>query len=369
MAKKFIIKGVGNLFVNLPCGKEVAMLGTLSDLKIDLNVEIEDIMGGDGFFPIDTLVKNKSIEVSATDAQFDLDLVRLMMGSSIIEGDTWATGDYSSRKYITKNESFVATAAGSLEKSTIQITGGATSDGDVTVSLNGSSYTVAVLTGDTTVEVANKIADAVDALAGYTASTIGSVVVISAIIIGNQVDISFVGTGTGVVGTVNKVDGSTTGNAGFTIGGTLFSEDFLNVREYSSNTVFSKTTGTPGVRQFKVVGNDIILNSSYVGTAFTVTYRSTADDIEMCDLLTNDVPFEVSIVHTGVFDQTGNVRKGIEVELFSCRAKGTFGIDATRNTASSSNVSFKVLNPARPDKRIGTIKTFTLPGNGNIPTC
>lgn len=48
-------------------------------------MELEDIFGGDGLFAIDVLVKSKSIEVSATDAKFDLDAIQLMMGSTVQE--------------------------------------------------------------------------------------------------------------------------------------------------------------------------------------------------------------------------------------------------------------------------------------------
>jgi hypothetical protein len=92
--KKMIIKGVGTFMAKKynedGTGVEVITLGTLQDLRIDLNVDIEDIFGGDGMFPIDTLVRNKSIEITATDAKFDLDAVALMMGSTITNE---ATGD------------------------------------------------------------------------------------------------------------------------------------------------------------------------------------------------------------------------------------------------------------------------------------
>lgn len=92
--KKMIIKGVGTFMAKKynedGTGVEVITLGTLQDLRIDLNVDIEDIFGGDGMFPIDTLVRNKSIEITATDAKFDLDAIALMMGSTITNE---ATGD------------------------------------------------------------------------------------------------------------------------------------------------------------------------------------------------------------------------------------------------------------------------------------
>lgn len=92
--KKMIIKGVGTFMAKKynedGTGVEVITLGTLQDLRIDLNVDIEDIFGGDGMFPIDTLVRSKSIEITATDAKFDLDAIALMMGSTITNE---ATGD------------------------------------------------------------------------------------------------------------------------------------------------------------------------------------------------------------------------------------------------------------------------------------
>ena len=88
MAKKMIIKGVGSMMAKRLAsdgGIEVLTLGTLQDLKITMNTEIDDIFGGDGLFAIDTLVKSKSIEISATDAKFDLAAVTLMMGSTVTD--------------------------------------------------------------------------------------------------------------------------------------------------------------------------------------------------------------------------------------------------------------------------------------------
>lgn len=100
MAKKMIIKGVGSFMAKRAkkdgTGVEVISLGSLQDLKIDLNVELEDIFGGDGLFAIDTLVKSKSIEITATDAKFDLDAIQLMMGSTVEENSdsyVWVLGE------------------------------------------------------------------------------------------------------------------------------------------------------------------------------------------------------------------------------------------------------------------------------------
>ena len=95
-----IIKGVGRFMarkvVNGIVTNEVLDCGTLQNLKIDLNVELEDIFGGDGMFAIDQLLKNKAIHVTATDAKFDLNMLPLMMGGSVKENETttlWVLGE------------------------------------------------------------------------------------------------------------------------------------------------------------------------------------------------------------------------------------------------------------------------------------
>lgn len=92
MAKKLIIKGVGSLMARRAdvcpgdtSKEEYITLGSIQNLRIDFNVEMEDIFGGDGVFPIDDLVRNKSIEISATDAKFDLDALSLILGDEVKE--------------------------------------------------------------------------------------------------------------------------------------------------------------------------------------------------------------------------------------------------------------------------------------------
>ncbi len=99
MAKKMLIKGVGTIMArrSVSCPgeddrSEVITLGTIQSLKIDMNVETEDVFGGDGVFPIDTMVKSKNIEITATDAKFDLAAVSLMMGDELeddVESYVW----------------------------------------------------------------------------------------------------------------------------------------------------------------------------------------------------------------------------------------------------------------------------------------
>lgn len=91
--KKMIIKGVGFLMAKDPNSGELLTLANLQNLKINLTVNLEDIFGGDGYFPIDTLVKDKSIEVTATDAKFDMNMIRLMMGSTLIEDSDVSAAD------------------------------------------------------------------------------------------------------------------------------------------------------------------------------------------------------------------------------------------------------------------------------------
>lgn len=88
MGKKVIIKGVGTLMAMHPNGKEIITLGTLQNLRIDMSVEAEDIFGGDGTFPIDQLIRQKLIEVTATDAKYDLAAASIMLGDTVKENQT-----------------------------------------------------------------------------------------------------------------------------------------------------------------------------------------------------------------------------------------------------------------------------------------
>lgn len=268
MAKKMIIKGVGTFLAKRyhPDGKgaEVVTLGTLQDLQIDLNVEIDDIFGGDGLFPIDTLVQSKSIDITATDAKFDLDALSLMMGSSIRE----QVSDY----LWVMNEQHALTAG-----------------------MNGSE------------SVAVAVPDFAD---------------------------------------------------------TLYGDGNFSIRLKDSNTLLKQidyaSDKSPSEDEFMYNPDtkELIFNASHVNKDVVLNYQRT-EIVDVADLLTEEVPFPVHVIHHGSFLQKDGTFQGIETELYACTAQGSFTINAQRATASSSTVSLKILDPERADGRLGTIKRYS----------
>lgn len=257
MAKKMIIKGVGTFMAKRPKedgGVEVITLGTLQNLRIDMNVEIEDIFGGDGLFAIDTLVRSKSIEISATDAKFDLNALSLMMGSTLRESQT---------------ESIWVLAE------TAEIA----PDGTVT-----PKYPVVV------------------------------------------------------------------------------NED-VSVRLQDSNKLLTRISGEePAEGEFAVAadGKSLIFPAELAGASVVFNYKRSVENVDIVDILGNEVPFPVHVVHNGSFLQKDGSYQGVETELYSCIANGTFTIDAQRATASSSTVTLRVIDPERADGKLGTVKRYKL---------
>ncbi|CAI8713875.1 Diaminopimelate epimerase [Brevibacillus sp. IT-7CA2] len=277
MSKKMIIKGVGQFLAKRASkdgnGVEVITLGNMQDLKIDMNVEMEDIFGGDGLFAIDTLVKSKSIEITATDAKFDLAALELMMGSKLQEQKS----DYV---YVLGEQKAVTT--GSLNR---------------------------------------------------TAST-------------------------GDAG-VCEVD----------FGGTLFNGGGFAVRLKNSNRLLKQvklsTSAAPQADEFMVDtfndGSDIktrlIFSPALLNEDVVFNYQRT-ETVDVVDILMDEVPFPVHVVHHGSFLQKDGTYAGIETELFSCMAKGSFSIDAARSTASTSAISLSVIDPERADGKLGSVKRY-----------
>lgn len=274
MAKRMIIKGVGTFMAKRYAKDntaEVITLGKLTDLKIDLNVELEDIFGGDGLFAIDTLVKSKSIEITATDARFDLNALELMMGSKVEEG-------VDSTLWVLEEMATVAPDEV-----------GSPTCGEVT-----PKY------ADTVASGANEFHD--------------------------------------------------------------FDTDSWQVHLKDSNKLMSIVTSVPSSAtevQWDDTKKKLIFHKDVVGQDVIFNYRRT-DTVDMVAILAEEVPFPVSVVHHGVFIQKDGVKRGIETELYACRARGNFSINAARKTAATSQVSLVIIDPERPDGRLGTIKRFEL---------
>lgn len=104
----------------------------------------------------------------------------------------------------------------------------------------------------------------------------------------------------------------------------------------------------------------VILNAVHIDKEIVLNYKRE-ETVDMVDLLVDEVPFPISVVHHGTFQQKDGSYAGVETELYMCRAKGTFSINAQRAAASASAISLQILDPERADGKIGSIKRFSAP--------
>lgn len=283
--KKMIIKGVGSFMAKKYAadgsGVEVLTLGTLQDLRIDLNVEIDDIFGGDGLFAIDTLVRSKSIEITATDAKFDLDAISLMMGSTVAKAKSsdafvWVLGE--EKTAVTGANGEIVEGEGQDQTIT-----------PVAVATITPAYSDSIFTSDPAFAVRVK-------------------------------------------GT-NKL---------------------LNQVTFEADTAPDANTF-----MYDATNKKIILPATLVGADIVFNYKRADAEVEMAALLKDEIPFPVHVVHHGSFLQKDGTYQGVETELYSCMAMGTFSINAARATASTSQVQLKIVDPERADGRLGTIKRYS----------
>jgi hypothetical protein len=130
---------------------------------------------------------------------------------------------------------------------------------------------------------------------------------------------------------------------------TLVASDFI---------VIDAATNEPATFTLDVADANAILAVTGGTTQVSVTYKKVDTEISMAAILKCDVPFYVSIVHQGKFLQKDGKVGGVETELYKCRAKGTFSIDTSRNTASTNVLNLEVVDPERSDNRLGVVKRF-----------
>ncbi len=95
-----------------------------------------------------------------------------------------------------------------------------------------------------------------------------------------------------------------------------------------------------------------------IGDVVIAAYQYKVDNMSVADILADEVPFPVHVIHHGSFQQKDGTKQDIETELYACQARGTFSIDAQRATASTSAIELQILDPERPDGKIGSIKRY-----------
>ncbi|BAU28158.1 hypothetical protein DFP93_101234 [Aneurinibacillus soli] len=288
--KKVIIKGVGALMGSYEVPnpdktsaqktiRRALTLGTLQSLKIDFNVEMEDIFGGDSSFPLDQMVKSKMIEISATEAKFDMNSVSLLMGSPIREKEN--------NDYLWEVGRLVKVVAGTAgDPSTATITNQA---------ITGASGTITALDVNVTLQESNT-------------------------------QLEFEGVATSIT----------------------------DVPAAGKFKVWVPTSGTVGTYDSVILLEPSITENVYV------SYRrkmAPDDELQVMNMFKNDLPFPISVVHTGAYVKDGRFH-GVQTELYKCIAKGQFSLDFQRANASTNALSLKIVDPELPCGLIGTMKKF-----------
>lgn len=335
--KKMLIKGAGKFMAKIPNCDDLITIGTLNNMRLDIQLDMQDIEGGDSSVPLDTLLRKKTIDITAESAKFDLNMVRLVLGSKLREG-------VSGSAYSMVTETIVVPSASPYQAKLTQTplsvpapktyegnVGGADLSADVTVTGKDVVFDMA-LAGRTVV-----IVYAVS-LAGVNYDPDGFVWVLEEKHTVKEVGSEF---------TVDLVYGSS-----------LNSAPQISVRTLKGNKLLKKTTNpTPTEEQYVVSGGKLKFNSALKGVDIYVNYKRN-EVVDILDITTKDMPLTVHVVHDGQFEQKDGTIQGYQTELYQCRVKSNFTLDAQRQQASTHSVTLTVIDPERTDNKLGSIKRY-----------
>lgn len=356
--KKMIIKGAGKFMAKIPGCDELITLGTLNNLRLDIQLEMVDIEGGDSSVALDTLLRKKMIDITAEDAKFDLNMVRMVLGSKLKEGVTGATyemitdivtvADNTGTLQVTvAKDALVAPAAkaykGSVTGSAVSITQDATNKKLFTVTSGASA--------------GEQIA-----------------VVYAAAVAPDKIDSD------GYVWVLEEKHSVKSGKITLGFGSTLHDEGgsngktkHISVRMIKENKLLKQITGAsaPQENEFKVdaATGEITFNSALENVDVYVNYKRH-EVVDVLVIATKDFPLTVSVVHDGRFEQKNDGKiQGFQIELYTCRVKSNFTLDATRQQASTHSVTLTVIDPERVDGKLGTIKRYEVNNDNMKDVC
>lgn len=334
--KKMLIKGAGKFMAKIPNCDDLITIGTLNNMKLDIQLDMQDIEGGDSSVPLDTLLRKKTIDITAESAKFDLNLVRLVLGSKLREGVSGSAYSMVTETVVVPS---VSPYQGTLTQSALAspavkafegVLGGA----DVTVDVTVTGKTVVfdmALAGKTVV-----IVYAV-ALAGITEDPDGFVWVLEEKHTVKQKGSDF---------TVDLL-----------FGGSLNVDPQISARTLKGNKLLKKTTGVPTEDQYTVTDGTLSFNSALKDVDIFVNYKRN-EVVDILDITTKDMPLTVHVVHDGQFEQKDGTIQGYQIELYQCRMKSNFTLDAQRQQASTHSVTLTVIDPERSDSKLGSIKRY-----------
>ncbi|MFF2909121.1 hypothetical protein [Paenibacillus sp. NPDC057934] len=334
--KKMLIKGAGKFMAKIPKCDDLITIGTLNNMRLDIQMDMQDIEGGDTSVALDTLLRKKTIDITAESAKFDLNLVRLVLGSKLREGVSGSAYSMVTETVLVPSSSpYQATLTQTaLASPAVKVFKGTVAGEDVTVDTTVSGKTAVFdmsLAGKTVV-----IVYAV-ALDGVTQDPDGFVWVLEEKHTVKQVGTAF---------TVELV-----------YGGSLNIDPQISVRTLAGNKLLKKTTGVPTESQYTVTGGKLSFNSALKDVDIYVNYKRN-EVVDILDITSKDMPLTVHVVHDGQFEQKDGTIQGYQTELYQCRVKSNFTLDAQRQQASTHSVTLTVIDPERTDGKLGSIKRY-----------
>lgn len=146
-------------------------------------------------------------------------------------------------------------------------------------------------------------------------------------------------------------------------GSSLHKTPEISVRTLKGNKLLKRLlTGTPTEEQYLVDGGKLIFNSALKDVDIYVNYKRN-EVVDILDITSKDMPLTVHLVHDGRFEQKDGSVQGYQTELYQCRVKSNFTIDAQRQQASTHSVTLTVIDPERFDNKLGTIKRYEVGSN------
>lgn len=352
--KKMMIKGAGKFTAKIPGCDELLTLGTMNNMRLDIQLDMMDIEGGDSSVPLDTLLRKKVIDITAEDAKFDLNMLRLVLGSKLKEGVSGATYKMVSETLT------VVDNAGSLEVSVTQ-----------SIKSGGGVPTPTVKKG-----LVN-VSDSDYSISGQKFTFTGGVAVDDSVTVYYPIDAVADKDGYVWVLEEKHVIEESGGKHKITLAfGTQLFDDagsktkHISIRTLKENKLLKQVTGTPGEFEYKVddVNGDIEFNSALDKTDVYVNYKRV-EVVDVLEITTKDFPLTVTVVHDGMFEQKDGSIQGYQTELYTCRVKSNFTLDAARQQASTHSVTLTVIDPERIDNRLGTIKRYEVVNENTADIC
>lgn len=309
--KKMLIKGAGKFMAKIPNCDDLVTIGTLNNMRLDIQLDMQDIEAGDSSVALDTLLRKKTIDITAEAAKFDLNLVRLVLGSKLREG-------VSGSAYSMVTETFVVPSASPYQAELTQVSIASPAPKSFEGAVGGTD-----LSTDVTISGQNVVFDM--ALAGKTV-----VIVYAVALTGITPDPD------GFVWVLEEKHNVKQNGSEFTTdlvyGASLNTDPQISVRTLQGNVLLKKTVNpNPTEDQYVISGGTLKFNSAMKDVDIYVNYKRN-EVVDILDITTKDMPLTVHVVHDGQFEQKDGTIQGYQTELYQCRVKSNF----TRRTTSTS---------------------------------